>query len=53
MSFYKHWAYGLSFDSESHLPWLAIGVLDASTEAPRRAVANLLQDYEARLGVKN
>jgi hypothetical protein len=53
MSIYKHWAYGLSFNSESHLPWLAIGVLDASTGALRLAVANMLQGYRVRLGMKN
>ena len=35
MSFREHWAsYDLSFNSESHLRWLTVGVLDPSTSAP-------------------
>ncbi len=35
MSFREHWASNdLSFNSESHLRWLTVGVLDPSTAAP-------------------
>jgi hypothetical protein len=54
MSFHEHQAsYDVSFNSESHLRRLLISVLDPSRQPPRRAVANLLQGYLARLGMKN
>jgi hypothetical protein len=46
MSFHKPRASSdRSFNSESPMRWLVIGVRDPSTAAPRRAVANLLQGY--------
>jgi hypothetical protein len=48
MSFHEHRAsYDLSFNSESHLRWLVIGVW-IPHRRPQTAVANLPQRYEAR-----